>query len=785
MIWTDLLAGKYVDLKYAKIDDASFILQTRQDSELTKYLPRLDITVEQQEQWLKRQQEREGDYYFVVWRKDNTPIGVIRVYDVKDNEGQTGSIAIKGTTTEILEAKLLCEDFAYEILRIKKMHNFVRTENLPIVRLAEIFGVQWKNPYRDENGLEWMDGYNTYERSKLFRAEIRKSLYCDEFYDDVDTALVNANEEKIKNILEDKLSAIDFSVCHTLIDDRKIDSLGLISLVKILESEFSIKIPFAKVNAKNFNSIRNMATLISVLCSKSAEQIGKNGSEILCEKVVSHDVQIEIEDFTLKKFTSILEAIKYYSRLTPTKLCVSDGKHDFTYYEFLTLVKKLATYFKQNKVERKDNIVVEAIQSSYFVAVEMALHMLGAVFVPMEKDCAHDKLIKIAKKCNSKLIVTFNKITEYKNITYHQLLSCNCLPYKKDKVHNGDDISEILFSTGTTGKEKGIVLSHKSAVAVAENILYGTGMKNSNIELIPSPLNHSHGLRSYYANMIAGGTVIILDGVMDVGLFFSTIEKYHVNSIDLVPAALSIILRLSDNQLGKYKNQLRFMEFGSAPILDEDRNKIISLLPGVPLYNFYGSTEAGRATVYNFNTSKLKNNCIGKATQNAKIIIVDDDKREIKSSEDNVGLLACNGSMCMNEYYEDEEETKSIYIDGTVYTNDEAYFDKDGDIILLGRRGEIINIGGKKVSPEEIENVAKMIPEVDDCGCISVSKSVVGETPKLFVQMKSKAYFNPKKIYEFLLTKLEPYKVPKEIVLIEKIPRTYNGKLSRKELRNL
>lgn len=591
--------------------------------------------------------------------------------------------------------------------------------------------------------------------------------------------LSNVYVSQLEALISNTYPGLELRDRDDLVSSHTIDSLKLLSIVHLISNAFSIKIPFYEINAKNFDSLLAMSSMISRIKEEknSAEQ-----AEI--RDIKAYVQQDEIKDFVLEDFNSILEAILHYAQLTPSKLCISDGQQDFTYEEFINLVKRLAAYFIHNGVKRDDKVVVEAIQSPFFVAVEMALHAIGAVFVPMEKNCAHEKLVKIANICGGKQIISVAPIDGYKGLTYDMLRQCDCNLLEDIELPDPNGISEILFSTGTTGKEKGVVLTHKSSVAVAENILYGTAMRNSNIELIPSPLNHSHGLRSYYANMIVGGTVIAIDGVMDVDFFFRTIEKYNVNSIDLVPTALSIILKLSDDQFGKYKNQLRFMEFGSAPMLDEDRCKIISLLPDVPLYNFYGSTEAGRATVYNFNSPVFKNKCIGKPTHNSNIMIVDDDKNVIKSSKDNVGLIACSGSMCMVEYFEDEAETKTVFVDGVVYTNDEAYFDEDGDIILLGRRGDVINIGGKKVSPEEIESVAKLIPGVEDCGCISIADSIAGNVPKLFVQMKSEVEFDSKKIHDFLAFKLEPYKVPTQIVSIEKIPRTYNGKLSRKELKN-
>ena len=203
------------------------------------------------------------------------------------------------------------------------------------------------------------------------------------------------------------------------------------------------------------------------------------------------------------------------------------------------------------------------------------------------------------------------------------------------------------------------------------------------------------------------------------------------------------------------------------------------------MYNFYGSTESDCISIYNFNQPGNKKGCIGKPTRNANIIIVDDDHNPIISSTEHTGLLSCRGGQNMLGYWNDPEETAKVLVDGTVYSNDVVYFDEDGDIILLGRNGDVINVGGNKVSPEEIENACKKFPAVADCGVIPVKDPIKGHVPKLFVQMNPGEILDVKAVKNFLAENLEPYKVPAFIVNIEKIPRSYNGKLLRKDLINL
>lgn len=140
---------------------------------------------------------------------------------------------------------------------------------------------------------------------------------------------------------------------------------------------------------------------------------------------------------------------------------------------------------------------------------------------------------------------------------------------------------------------------------------------------------------------------------------------------------------------------------------EDDKDTICTLLPYTRMYNFYGSTESGCTFIYDFNVPNRKKNCIGKPTYNVKAILTDDNRAKIESNDETGGLLATRGGMNMLGYWADPAETEKVLKEGTVYSNDMAYFDADGDAILLGRKGDVINVGGNKVSPDEIETVAK------------------------------------------------------------------------------
>ncbi len=486
---------------------------------------------------------------------------------------------------------------------------------------------------------------------------------------------------------------------------------------------------------------------------------------------------------------SVVEAVFHHAEATPDKLCLADETRAVTYSQYREEILRLAAALQCHGIGAGDRVVVEASQTIGFLAVELALQLLGGIFVPVERGCAWNKIQRIAGLSTAKFILTQkkgNSPADGQACTLAQMAiqAAGLPPYAAGAFPDKEAVAEILFSTGTTGTEKGIVLTHDNNMALAENVIAGVCMREDNVEMIPSPLNHSHGLRRYYGNMVMGATVVLVTGVMNVKLFFTMLERYRVNSLDLVPTALSVLLRLSKDKFGAYEKTIRYIQFGSAPLSETDKKEIRRLLPQTRLFNFYGSTESGCICICDFNTPCEKPNCIGRPAKNADIILVDEDRHPIQSSQDHTGFIASRGRMNMRGYWQDEAETRKVMADGYIYSNDEAYFDEDGDIILLGRKGDVINTGGNKVAPEEIEDAAKTHESVADCGCIGVPDPVKGWVPKLYVQLKEGYALDPVSITEKLRSLLEPYKIPAYMEAIDTIPRTFNGKLLRRVLRD-
>lgn len=484
---------------------------------------------------------------------------------------------------------------------------------------------------------------------------------------------------------------------------------------------------------------------------------------------------------------SVVENIATHAEERPDKLALADSIQALTYMELWESIYGLSRKLSTLGVAHGKCVVVECNQSVNYMVCALSIQLLGGIFVPLEKNVATARALEIITDTEAVLYISKEpldeQLTANLSLEYMDINTASSYGTKGETSNttfpSSDDVCEILFSTGTTGKSKGIVLTHRNDIAIAENVMYGVQMKADNVEMIPMPTSHSHGLRRTYSNLVNGSSVVFVDGVTLLKKVFNLIEQYNVTSMDLSPSMLSIIFKLSKDRLGDYAETMDYIQLGSAPLPEEDKLHLSRILPKTRLYNFYGSTEAGCSCLLDFNSMSGKPGCIGKPAVNAHFIVVDEDRNEIDSSIDNLGFLASSGSINMKEYFKAPELTKSAMANGYVYTKDLGYIDNDGLVYMLGRKDDVINYGGIKISPEELEAIIVKNPIIKDCACIPVKDALTGQAPKLFIVLEDDDEYDAREFKAFLASNLDANKQPKYIEIIDEIPRTFNGKIKR------
>lgn len=476
---------------------------------------------------------------------------------------------------------------------------------------------------------------------------------------------------------------------------------------------------------------------------------------------------------------SVVKCIYEHSQTQPRKTAVIATDCTVDYATLWNLTAGMATLLKQNGIEKGQRVLLEAAHTVEYLVLTYGIQLAGAVSVPVEHNTPQNRVEEIGREIEPSLVLTGKHLLSHFGISLMDLLEVE----PADLTFPEEDmLQEILFTTGTTGKSKGVMLTHGAIMnryQLANAMIY---YDIDNVCLTPTPMNHSGGLGRAHMAMVRGSTVLLMEGFRNLKLFFENIKKHHVTSIYLPPAGIHYILTLSSRELAKYNEQLDFIYIGSAALPGSDKEKLISLLPDVRMFDNYGSTESGMVTVIDFNSDRTHAGCVGKIYPDVEVYTVDGDGNRIDASRDNPGIIAVKSNMLFSGYWNEPELTARTVVDGVLYNSDIGYL-KDGYLYLMGRRDDVINVGGLKVAPTEVEDAALRHSMVNECVCVPYEDRRVGTMLKLLITLNEDVPFDAGELAQYLRANLEAYKVPKYIECISEIPRTYNGKIDRKKLR--
>lgn len=431
------------------------------------------------------------------------------------------------------------------------------------------------------------------------------------------------------------------------------------------------------------------------------------------------------------------ESIRYHAQNTPDKCAVVCAGDQISYSGLWNSLVGRASELEKNGLRPNRPYVFRATQDIDFIITYCAVHYMGAIAVPLENKVPQEVFQSIKSEVES----------------------CDF----------SDDIVDILYTTGTTGKSKGVMLSETALVSCADNFIADLHFTPELLFIISGPLNHIASLFKMHPVLTVGGTVCVLDGLKDMNAFFDVFDlPFAKFATFLVPASIRMIMQFSYEKLCSLADKIDFIETGAAPITKYDMEQLSKALPHSRLYNTLGGTEIGAVCTYNFNDGKYMEGCIGRPMKNSTVEVTPE------------GNIIVSGLTIMSGYVADKENTDKVLKDGKIYSADLGYVDEDGLIHLKGRQGDVINVGGFKVDPVEVENAVVSYEGIKDCICIADTHPVIGTVLKLLVVLKEGTPFDKHSIARHLKGKLEPHKIPTYYEAVESIQRTYNGKLDRK-----
>jgi len=488
----------------------------------------------------------------------------------------------------------------------------------------------------------------------------------------------------------------------------------------------------------------------------------------------------------------------------PNKTAIVYGSLRLSYKEFNRRVNRLAHALLGMGLRKGDKVALLSFNSSWFVEIYVATLKAGGMFTPINSRLTPGEITYILDNSDAGVFLfekEFDQVVNVirpaiHNIEHYICIGGNTRPNILDYeqlMSNQPDSElnvavsekngcELLYTSGTTGRPKGVVLTHENVSWNLMNTINGRELRPGQICLIAGPLSHSAALNNHFTTTMAlGGTCVIMRQ-FDPKTFMELVQNEKVEVISGSPTLFNLLLQFPE--VGKYDtSSVTQVQSGAAPLRAATKDKLTQLFPNaVGVYDVYGCTEASPSiAILSGKDSLRKQACVGKPVSFLQAKLVDDESQKVRVGQ--VGEIICKGPNVMKEYYKNKEATEEAIRDEWLYTGDLGRLDDEGYLYIVGRKKDMIVSGGENIYPQEIERVLYTHPKIADAAVIGIPDEIWGESVRAVITVKAGEKMTEDEVIEFCKEHLASYKKPKSIIFVDALPKNPLGKVSKKELR--
>ena len=450
---------------------------------------------------------------------------------------------------------------------------------------------------------------------------------------------------------------------------------------------------------------------------------------------------------------------------------------------------KVAAYLKHNIGEDR-NVILISPNSVFFITAYLGILKSGNVCVPLNFAIEQENLDFIVKATDCTTVFMA------KSLQSQQQVANGVQPFDEtalgeiinsqesvffDPKFDKNRLAEIIFTSGSTGTPKGVMISHQNVIANTQSIIEYLSLSSKDVIGVVLPFFYCYGLSLLHTHLRVGGSIVLNNSFIFLGSVINDLKKYKCTGFAGVPSHFQILLKKSKNFKNTDFPDLRYVTQAGGKLHNIFIDEFVEAFPKIEFFVMYGQTEAtARLSYLPPSMIRKKKGSIGKGIPGVSLKIVNNNGDVVNSGEE--GELMAKGENIMIGYYKDPEETKKAIIDGWLCTGDIAVADNDGYLYLMARKKEIIKVGGKRVSPKEIEEVILSVSEVVDCTISGVEDDILGEAIKAVIvlngPMDQQAMKD--KILLRCSEKLSLYKIPQQIEFESNISVNSTGKKIKK-----
>lgn len=507
---------------------------------------------------------------------------------------------------------------------------------------------------------------------------------------------------------------------------------------------------------------------------------------------------------------NIRDYVVKMGHLHPDREVLVFQEHRFTGRQVRDRIFRLSNALLGLGLEKGDRVAVLLTNSHYSVECFYALACAGLVLVPMNSRNAAREHLYMLENAEVRAVLVGQEflgviqpiLSEASGVSHAVCINGPApqgwLDYETLIAGAGveepqielldEDLSSIRYTSGTTGRPKGVMHSQRGALTtVYSTLMDGLDIKSTDSVALIGPVTHASG--SYILpHLVRGAKVVILPG-FDVTNVLRTVEQERVTMIHLIPTMLVMIL--ASPEIDRYDlSSLKTIRYGASPISPDVLKRAIGIFGDIFVQG-YGLTEASMPMslllkddhILDGSEKSIRRlSSIGREVTFSKVRIMDDEGNFVPPGQ--IGEIVVQSSQVMQGYWKNPEATAEALRGGWLHTRDMGFMDEEGYIYLVDRKEDMIISGGFNIYPKEVEDVLYMHPAVLEAAVFGIPDEKWGETVKAAVSLKTGQKATEQEIIEHCKTHLAGYKKPTSVDFLDQLPKGHTGKIVRRELKD-
>ncbi len=507
------------------------------------------------------------------------------------------------------------------------------------------------------------------------------------------------------------------------------------------------------------------------------------------------------------------DLLKDTARRLPDKCAlVADGVR-VSYGELDAMSDRLAAFFVQEGIEPGDRIAIFMGNRLEAVVAIFAAQKAGAVFSPVNPSTRAGKLGYILNNSDACAVVTEGRLGRVaaeaiarsapsvrlairvggkaariapKTVSFGEALAAGNGTLGDPGI--GIDLSMLIYTSGSTGFPKGVMMTHLNVITATRSIT--TYLKNTEDDIILSvlPISFDYGLYQILMAFHIGATLVLEKGFAFPRAILDRLAEERATGFPLVPTMAAMILKMQDLEPGAFPH-LRFITNTAAALPVAHVKALQRLFPDTELYSMYGVTECKRCTWLPPEQLKQRPGSVGIAIPGTQAFVVDETGARVPPGQ--TGELVIRGAHVMKGYWKNPEATQKVLRPGPLpgenllHTGDLFRTDDEGYLYFVGRKDDIIKSRGEKVAPKEVETVLHEIPEVSEAVVVGIPDPVLGHTVNAVIVPAQGGRLDERQLLRHCRQRLEDFAVPAGFDFRDDLPKTANGKVDRRLLREM